>query len=148
MNKPLFTAIYFFSIATAGLTIHQAFAQRSPSVEPMTEVSIEEGRSTKPQSGFNFAAKSPVTSNETTKRIPANITTKTTEHPTPYSYIGPLVFLLALPVALWIVVSKKMKNTQGPDKVGYYPKTSQLKSTKPIFHDEEDDDDQNYPKAS
>ncbi len=149
MKKPLFSAIYFFSLATAGLTIHQAFAERSPAIEPMTEVSIEENRSTKTPTGFDFAAKSQVANTEeVTKRVPANIATKTQDRPSPYSYIGPMIFLLALPVALWIVVAKKMKNPDNhSEKVGYYPKTFQFKSPKSNFHDE-DDDDQSYPKAS
>lgn len=147
MKKPLFSAIYFLSLATAGLTIHQAFAERAPAVEPMTEVSIEENRSTKTHNGFDFAAKSEATISDEAKRIPANITTKNQEHPSPYSYIGPMIFLLALPIALWIVVAKKMKSTDKTDNIGYYPKTFQFKSPKSNFHDE-DDDDQSYPKAS
>ncbi len=146
MKKPLFSALYILSLMTAGLTIHKAFAGRGPSVEPMTEVSIEEGRPNKPQAGFDFAA-NPHTE---TKRVPANITAKTPEQSTPYSYIGPMIFLLALPIALWIVVAKKMKNSESPEKVGYYPKTYQFKpyTSGTPKNDMEEDEDQDYPKAS
>lgn len=132
---------------TAGLTIHKAVAGRGPSVEPMTEVSIEEGRPNKPQSGFDFATAPTVQA----KRVPANIVTKTPEKSsTPYSYIGPMIFLLALPIALWIVVSKKMKGGENPEKVGYYPKTFQFKpyTSGSPKNDMEEEDDQDYPKAS
>ena len=152
MKKPLFSTIYVLTLMTAGLTIHQAFAERSPSVEPMTEVSIEENRPTSVQNGFDFADKNhattPAVAAETkaeAKRVPANIATKSSEPSTPYSYIGPMIFLFALPVALWIVVSKKMKRTESAEKVDYYPKTFQFK---PYQKQELDDEDQDFPKAS
>lgn len=151
MKKPLFSALYILSLMTAGLTIHQAFAERSPAVEPMTEVSIEENRPTATQGGFDFthASHAPKSSTET-KRVPANITAKSPEHTTPYSYIGPMIFLLALPVALWIMVSKKMKHVETSEKVNsYYPKTFQFKPYKTSYQKQDiDDEDQDYPKAS
>lgn len=148
MKKPLFSAIYFITLATAGLTIHQAFAERSPSVEPMTEISLEDSIPKKDNSGFDFHKQEAVHKAET-HRIPANIVAKTPNTPSPYSYIGPVIFLLALPIALWIVVSKKMKTTDTPSKVGYYPKNQQFKPYKDDFdsHDVEDDE-QDFPKAS
>ena len=156
MKKPLFSALYIFSLFTAGLTIHQAFAQRAPSVEPITEVSIEENKPTAKEGtaekGFDFASRSPAVSevtHEEMKRVPANIASKSSEHSTPYSYIGPMIFLLALPLALWIVVSKKMKGNEGNEKVDYYSKTVQFKPYKTEYQETDiDDEDQNYPKAS
>ncbi|MGZ3789458.1 MAG: hypothetical protein ACXVLQ_13095 [Bacteriovorax sp.] len=149
MKKPLFSTIYFLTLMSAGLTIHQAFAGRSPSVEPLTEISIEENRPANAQGGFDFAVK-PSPKMTETKRVPANITSKPTEHSSPYSYVGPMIFLFALPIALWIVVAKKMKSTsEAPDKVGYYPKTFQFKPFRTDYQrQDEEEDDQDYPKAS
>ena len=145
MKKQLYSTIYIFSLMTAGLTIRQAFAQRSPAVEAMMEVSVEENASAKivakPEAGYNFT-------NET-KRIPANIATKRTDSSTPYSYIGPIIFLLALPMALWIVVSKKIKIADKDKKPGHYPKTHQFKPYKTDYQEQDFDDEENeHPKAS
>lgn len=151
MKKPLFSALYFLSLATAGLTIHQAFAERSPSVEPMTEVSLEDSIPKKDNSGFDFHKHevTQATHKEDVKRVPANIVTKTPQPSTPYSFIGPLIFLLALPVALWIVVSKKMKSAESSSKVDYFPKTHQFKPYKLDKNSRDvEEDDQDYPKAS
>ncbi|MDD4974325.1 MAG: hypothetical protein PHY93_08225 [Bacteriovorax sp.] len=154
MKKPLFSALYILSLLTAGLTIHQAFAQtqRSPSVDPITEVSIEGNRPVikagQIEHGFDFAHKTEAVASET-KRIPANITTKSSAPSTPYSYIGPMIFLLALPIALWIVISKKMKNTNVAEKLDYYPKTFQFKPYKTEYQEQDiDDEDHDLPKAS
>lgn len=145
MKKPLFSALYILSLLTAGLTIHQAFAQRSPSVEPITEVSIEENRPVvkegQAEHGFDFTDK--------TTRVPANIATKSSKSNSPYSYIGPMLFLLALPIALWIAISRKVKNTEAPEKLAFYPKTFQFKSFKNDYHEQDvDEEDHNLPKAS
>lgn len=148
MKKPLFSALYFLTLATAGLTIHQAFAQRSPSVEPLTEVSLEDSIPKKDNSGFDFHKHEVAAHKAETKRVPANIVTKTTTTPTPYSFIGPMIFLLALPAALWIVVSKKMKNGETSAKVDYFPKTHQFKPYKPDVASRDVEDDEDFPKAS
>lgn len=166
MKKPLFSAIYILTLLTAGLTIHQAFAQthRSPSVEPITEISIEENRPVikegQTEQGFDFADRTVATTATAAptpaateapvaKRIPANITTKSSEQSTPYSYIGPMIFLFALPIALWIVISKKMKTTEVAEKIDYYPKTFQFKPYKTDYQEQDvDDEEHNLPKAS
>lgn len=151
MKKPLFSAVYFFTLATAGLTIHQAFAERSPSVEPLTEVSLEDSIPKKDHSGFNFHKQEArvAAPKVETKRVPANIATKASSPSTPYSYIGPLIFLLALPAALWIVVSKKMKSNETSAKVDYFPKTHQFKPYKVDLNSRDvEEDDQDFPKAS
>lgn len=154
MNKPLFSALYLLSILTAGLTIHQAFAQRSPAVETITEVSIEENRpAVKPaqsENGFDFKTKDSVTQNAlSSRRVPANITTKSTEKSTPYTFIGPMIFLIALPIALWIVIYKKMNNSYTAEKVEYYPKNFQFKPYKTDYQEQDvDDEEHNLPKAS
>jgi len=106
-----------FTLLTAGFTIHQAFAQRGPAVEPITEISIEENRPSmkegETERGFNFAENK-------AKRIPANFATKSSEHSSPYSYIGPLIFLIALPIGLWMAISKKMKASNISEKQDFY----------------------------
>ncbi len=150
MKRPLFSALYLLTLMSAGLTIHQAFAQRSPSVEPMTEVSIEDEKPMVDHKGFDFTAQHTPKVAPETKRVPANIATKSSTPSTPYSYIGPLIFLFALPVALWIVVSKKMKSADAPEKVGYYPKTFQFNPYKGDTPKAEmmDDEDEDLPRAS
>lgn len=146
MRKPIYSFICIFSFLGAGLTIHQAFAQRSPSVEPVTEVSIEEDRAIHAP-GYDFADKMAEESVKTSaERVPANIATKAQS--SPYSYIGPLIFLIALPMALWIVVAKKMKQVVPAKKVDYFSKTTQFKPYKTEYQEQDVDDDQDYPKAS
>lgn len=158
MRKSLYSFIYVFSLLSAGLSIHQAFAQRSPSVEPITEVSIEENRPTHnpgtTEPGFDFTDKNAAAvaiaptevAPRTTTRVPANIATKPGS--APYSYIGPLIFLFALPIALWIVIAKKMKPDESAKKVDYYAKTFQFKPYRTDYQEQDADDDQDYPKAS
>jgi len=148
MKKPLFSAVYFFTLATAGLTIHQAFAERAPSVEPLTEVSLEDSIPKKDNAGFDFHKHDVAVHKTEAKRVPANIATKTTTPSTPYSYIGPMIFLLALPAALWIIVSKKMKNGESSAKVDYFPKTHQFKPYKADNSSRDVEEDEDYPKAS
>lgn len=148
MQKSLFSLIYVLSLLTAGLTIRQAFADRGPSVEPITEVSFEDNRpARKPgqvESGFDFGHKSSTINTSTTIRVPANIATK--QSSTPYSLLGPMIFLFALPLALWIVIAKKVSKPDGEKKLSYYSKTYQFKPNKTEYQDF--DDDQDYPKAS
>ncbi len=136
-------------MVTAGLTIHQAFAQRGPAVEQLTEVSIEENTSTKTQSGFDFSPQ-PTATSPTSRRVPANIVSKSTEtNSSPYSLIGPMIFLFALPAALWIIVAKKMKVSATNEQVGYYNQTTQFKPFKTSYQKQDiDDEDQDLPKAS
>lgn len=150
MHKPLISSFYILLLLTTGLTIRQAFAGRGPAVEPITEVSIEENHTTRSpgqvETGFDFS------NNKTAQpRASANIGIKA-KNPT-YSLLGPLIFLFALPLALWIIVFKKMQTPPADKKINYYSKTFQLKSTK-LKNQETDkdedneDDEQNYPKAS
>lgn len=153
MNKPLFSALYLLSLLTAGLTIHQAFAQRSPAVEPVTEVSIEDNnpiaKKGTPENGFDFTNKTDLAHvSASTKRIPANIAKSPTKE-SPYSFIGPLMFLMALPIALWIMIFRKVPNTENGEKIGYYPKTFQFQPTKQEYQEQDvEEEDQNFPKAS
>ena len=148
MKKPLFSALYFIALASAGLTIHQAFAERSPAVEPLTEVSLEDNIPKKDNAGFDFHNHEVAVHKTEAKRVPANIVTKTPGPATPYSYIGPMIFLLALPIALWIVVAKKMKTAETPSKVDYYSKTHQFKPYQAETNHDVEEEEQDYPKAS
>lgn len=148
MKKPLFTAIHFLSLILCGLNTHQVFAQRDPAVMPMTEVSLEENRPKSLKHGFDFSENSHEILESNRLPASANIVSKTQASNSPYSYAGPMIFLLALPLALWIVVSKKMKD-QKSKKIDYYPRTLQLKPYNPNHQSSDiDEDEQDYPKAS
>lgn len=116
---------------------------RGPSVEPVVEVDIEDAK--KVDSGYDFAkTEAPVAA----KRVPANIVAKA-EPVSASNYIGPMIFLIALPIALWIMVSKKFSKRDDEKVVGYYPKTEQFKPYKTDYQQSaEDDDDVDFPKAS
>jgi hypothetical protein len=113
---------------------------RTPSVEPIVEVDIED---TKNEKGFDFNA------SKAKARIPANIVTKSESSPIS-SYLGPLIFLLTLPIAIWLVISKKIKSNPAVEKkVDYFPKTQQFNPYKTDYQQSaEDDDDIDFPKAS
>ena len=59
MQKPLISSFYYLSLLISGLTIRQALAERSPAVEPITEVSIEENHTARSpgqtETGFDFS---------------------------------------------------------------------------------------------
>lgn len=139
MRKTLYTFLYIVSLAVAGLSIHQAFAQqRSPSVEPLAE--IEMGAS--PSKGYDFS---------TQKRIPATAVIRQKDNATNYSALGPILFfIVALPFALWMVISKKFKNTED-HKADYYSNVSQFTPYKTEYQKQDedvDDDDIDYPKSA
>ncbi len=146
MHKGLIKFIYITCLTLSAFTIHKAFAARSPSVEPFIEVDIENpNNNTKKGSGFNF------NENEnhkmaTSKRYPAAITSKNTS--SPYSYLGPIVFLIALPFAIWMVISRKVDEPKIEDKVDYYSKTFQFNPYKTEYQKNDDNDDIDFPKAS
>ena len=155
MKKSFYSALYLISLLSAGLTIHQAFADRGPSVEPITEVSIEDNspnaKTGSTERGFDFASNNPIATKSEfeMKRAPANIISKPATNNSPYSFVGPMIFLLALPFALWIVISKKMKQSNSSQNVDYYAKTFQFKpSQSSQYKMDHDEDEQDYPKAS
>ncbi len=116
--------------------------ERSPSVEPVVEIDIEDAK--KVDSGFNFTQAETLTP----QRIPANIVAKA-DPTTPSSLVGPIIFLIALPIALWIMVAKKFSKKSEEKRVGYYSKTQQFDPYKTEYKNaSEDDDDIDYPKAS
>lgn len=123
---------------------------RGPSVEPMSEVDIEADKKSEAVAGYDFATSTPSATPKHVGRVrvPANIVTKENAN-SPYSYIGPFIFLITLPIAVWIMVSKKFKSKETKD-VGYYGKTHQFNTRQAEYNDHLDDDhdDVDYPKAS
>lgn len=126
----LITAFLIF-----GLNLSSAYS-RSPSVNPLMEIDIESSEKPKDaKEGFDFSA-----SEKTTARVPANITTNH-QNSGPMSYLGPILFLLALPIGIWLMVSKKFAKKE----VEHHP-FSNLKELKTDRDDH--NDDLNFPKAS
>lgn len=136
---------FIFTLSFIGLsTIVQGQSsniKRTPSVEPLVEVEIENAKSPT-NVGYDFSTKT---------RIPANITSKTSENKT-MSVFGPIIFLIALPIGLWIMISKKLSHKNEEKTIDYYPKTYQFTPYKTEYQksadEEEDGDDMDFPKAS
>ena len=152
MDKKICAFIFTFAFISLSGVVHSnpQNVQRGPSVDPIVEVDIEgvkRDQSVK-DAGFNFAPaqRFPAT---VKSRTPANIISKS-EPNSPISYIGPIIFLIALPFGLWIMVSKKFSKSSAEDKsVGYFPKTHQFNPYKTDYQKSSDDDDDiDYPKAS
>ena len=141
MKKVLYLSFFLFIAHNIWATT----PSRGPSVEQMAEVDIESEKKTETHAGYDFATTPKHAARE---RVPANIVTK--ENATsPYTYIGTFIFLITLPIAVWIMVSKKFKTKEVKD-VGYYGKTHQFngRQTEYSAHLEDDHDDIDYPKAS
>jgi len=146
MEKRICAFIFTIAFITFSSIVYGESVDRSPSIESPIEIDIEDAKVPGKDVGFDFA------SNEAAKnksRVPANITTKTQDM-TPASYIGPIIFLIALPFGLWIMISKKITAASDEKKIDYYPKTQQFKPYKTDYQKsaEDDDDDVDYPKAS
>lgn len=144
MRKTIYTFLYIISLTLAGLSIHQAYAQqtqtiqRAPSVDPLTEVEI--GAS--PSNGYNFA--------NSQERTPAGIRAKETTSSA--SFWGPIIFfIIALPVALWMFVSKKLMTIPEEKKSEYYSNVHQFTPYKTEYQRNDtdvDEDDIDYPKSA
>lgn len=141
MDKKICAYIFSITFIALSSVVHgQGAVERSPSVEPIAEVDIQTPE-TPTHRGYNFvAAQAP-------KRIPANIATKNQEASSS-SYIGPMIFLVALPIGLWIMVSKKFSKNADDKKIDYYPKTQQFKPYTTDYQKSAEDDDIDFPKAS
>ena len=145
MEKKICAYIFAITFIALSSVVHgQAggAVDRSPSVEPMAEVDIQPKEAVK--EGYDFAKAEP--HKQTARRVPANIITKATEAGS-NSYIGPIIFLVALPIGLWIMVSKKFSKNADDKKVDYYPKTQQFKPYTTDYQKTAEDDDADYPKA-
>lgn len=151
MDKKICAFIFTITFITLSGVVHSnpQNVQRGPSVEPIVEVDIETANKAEltKDAGFNFAPAERLPAAEKS-RTPANITSKTGAN-SPTSYIGPIIFLVALPFGLWIMVSKKFNKKSTEDKsVGYFPKTHQFNPYKTDYQKSSDDDDMDFPKAS
>ena len=148
MKKFLYTLLYIISLTIAGLSIHQAFAQqRAPSVEPMSEVEITAPAPTvTPDAGYNFSTAKPIAP----ARVPAGIRLK--EKNSANSFWGPIIFfVLALPFALWVFISKKFSYLPEDKKSEYYSNTHQFKPYKTDYQKSDEkanEDDIDYPKSA
>lgn len=149
MKKTIFAIIATIAFITfiKDEKIH-AQTGRAPSVEPVVEVDIEDAKKHgSDEAGFNFNHAVATRAPAVVKRKPANITPSKNQTS---SYFGPMLFLLTLPFAIWMVISRKLKSQPAPEKsVGYYPKTQQFKpfrSDSP--HTPDDEDDIDFPRAS
>lgn len=144
MEKKICAYIFTIALLTVSSVLYaEPGVERSPSIEAPIEVDIQDAKKPGVEVGYNFA-----TTEGAKSRVPANITTNT-QATNPISYIGPIIFLIALPFGIWIMVSKKIKEAGEDKKVDYYPKTQQFKPYKTDYQNSaEDDDDIDYPKAS
>jgi hypothetical protein len=152
MDKKICAFLFTFTFITLSGVVHSnpQNVQRGPSVEPIVEVDIETVNkfdATK-NAGFNFALSEKLPAYEKSRK-PANITSKSGAT-TASSYLGPIIFLIALPFGLWIMVSKKFSKKSAGDKaVGYFQKTHQFNPHKTDYQKSADDDDDiDFPKAS
>ncbi len=146
MRKSILNSVYIFTLIIFSITIHKAFAQRSPSVEPIAEIDYESSKvdDGKPQQGFDFSS---ANNHPVKKRTPAGITANANSN-SPWSYAGPIIFLLALPYAIWFIITRKIMDKETESTVDYYPKTFQFKPYKTEYQKNDSDDDIDYPKAS
>ena len=157
MEKKICALVFTFTFIVLSSVVHGSNSNihRGPSVDPLTEVDIEDAKSQANSAGYNFAEATPapvaieeLSTSAPKSRVPANIVSKNTDSSSG-SMIGPLIFLIALPIGLWIVISKKISNTEDTKNVDYFPKTQQFKPYKTDYQrSAEDDDDIDYPKAS
>jgi hypothetical protein len=145
MEKKICAYLFCLTFIAISSVVHGQ-AARSPSVEPMAEVDIQDSKvSNQANPGYDFTSEAtPPTKSK--MRVPANIVSKNQESAT--SYIGPLIFLIALPIGLWIVVSRKFAANSEDKKIDYYPKTQQFKPYTTDYQKSAEDDDIDYPKAS
>ncbi len=152
MDKKICAFLFTITFITLSGVVHSnpENVQRGPSVDPIVEVDIETANKAEvtKDAGFNFAPaeRQPATEKA---RTPANIVSKSGAT-TATSYLGPIIFLIALPFGLWIMVSKKFSKKTTEDKsVGYFPKTHQFNPYKTDYQkSSDDDDDMDFPKAS
>ena len=151
MKKSIYALIAIIAFVTIvkAEKVHAEIG-RSPSVEAVTEVEIHDAKKigSEENKGFDFNHHTIAVVPSKIKRVPANITKS--QKPSASSYIGPMIFLLTLPFAIWVVISKKINAKVLPEKhVDYYPKTQQFKPYRTDYQQSsEDEDDQDFPRAS
>lgn len=145
--------IYIFLFTICSLAFFGPLhANRGPAINEFQEIDMEqEWKDTK--AGFDFDQKKPESDSAKNtinpkSRYPAN--SKYDPSQSTSYYIGPLIFLLALPLAFWILISKKIKSDeQEQDQGKFFNKTIQFKPYKTDYQKNDDsDEDENFPKAS
>ena len=152
MDKKICAIIFTITFISLSGLVHSnpENAHRGPSVNPIVEIDIEDVKkaNANKDEGFDFTPSKRLPAS-IKSRLPANIVSKV-ESSSPTTLIGPIIFLIALPIGLWIMVSKKFnKPTNEESAVGYFSKTHQFNPYKTDYQNtSEDDDDQDYPKAS
>lgn len=147
----IFTLLSFFVISLGSIvSVH---ANRGPAINEFQEIDMEHEWKDANKTGFDFNQKKPEdTSAATTKktaksRYPAN--SKYDPSQSTGYYIGPLIFLLALPLTFWILISKKIKSDETEQQQGkFFNKTIQFKPYQTDYQKNDDNDDEHYPKAS
>ncbi len=123
---------------------------RGPAVENIQEIDIEADAKVTSNKGYAFGTDKPkvvqVTKEIPKTRFPANENYDESKNGS--FYIGPFLFLLVLPLTFWIVFSKKLKNNE-TETGKYFSKTIQFKPFETEYqkNDDDDNDDENYPKA-
>lgn len=106
---------------------------RSPSVEDVVEIELNEKNPAKNAPGYNFEQP------ESAKRVPANIVTNHKREPASQVFV-PFLILLAIPFGIWMLVSKQKKIARELEAA--YKAEEHLKEAS------KDDDDFTMPKAS
>lgn len=143
MDKKICAFIFSVAFISMSGIVHSNSKniQRAPFVDTFVEVDIQDIKNDElnANTGFNFTNEQKEIGNNRL-RLPANIVSKS-ETNSPTSYIGPILFLIALPIGLWIMVSKKFSKGTN-DFLIKNEDDSQSGSKK------NDDNDMDYPKAS
>lgn len=142
-----------FTLFTITLgTIGTAYANRGPAINEFQEIDMEQEWKDSNKTGFDFDQKKPVSESATApktakSRYPAN--SKYDPSQSSGYYIGPLIFLLALPLTFWILISKKIKSDENEQHQGkFFNKTIQFKPYQTDYQKTDDNDDEHFPKAS
>ena len=151
MDKKFCASIFIISFIALSTIVYAQ--NRKPPVPSVVEIDMEDIKNGHPgNAGYDFSRSHTSEGGEKQqKRTPANIVSNHKSSP-PLSYLGPILFLLTLPFAVWIIMAKKF-NTSSVQKneknVEYYPKTYQFTPYKTDYQKSADEDeDINHPKAS
>ena len=152
MDKKICAIIFTISFISLSGLVHSTpeNVHREPAVNPIVEIDIEDTKNSNvnKDTGFDFSPSRRIPA-AIRSRLPANIISKA-ETSSPTSFIGPIIFLIALPFGLWIMVSRKFSKPSDEEKaVGYFPKNHQFNPNNTDYQNSsEDDDDMDFPKAS
>lgn len=153
MKKINIIAILSFIVISIG-SIAIANANRGPAINEFQEIDMEHEWKDASKTGFNFNQKNQaVPTASTNKKMKSRYPANAKYDPSQSSgyYIGPLVFLLALPLTFWILISKKLKSDVADQQHGkFFSKTIQFKPYQTDYqkNDDAENDDTHYPKAS